>query len=393
MKLLIIGAGISGLAAARLALNRCFDVHIMESTDRIGGMMRSEIVESQAYDIGAFTFPQGNSMFDVFPELSNAMFAGNRILKLNNIVNTGYIDIFPFTLQGLFNNSSILDLARISASYMMTFGSRDADDLRSWLVSHMGSAFYDLSGLHRYIERYYGLPDNEISMKFAKGRMGYIEDFRIENTVMNWFRKFARRTGGKCMDADTHYPLLRPRSGFEELFSVIERSLGEHGCTVSKNEMITGLRKLDESYLVTTNKRIEEAFDSVLLAAPPQSIIDSVGIDRPCNAVESFSLLSMFIKGNMLIDGDILYNSSPYGNWKRMTLFNRLYNEECEVDRFTVEVVVDSSDPHINIQEAFRDFVASGERLCILDPEVRLCGAVLTENAYPKLTIAQEKDI
>ncbi|MCD6588293.1 MAG: hypothetical protein J7K88_07065, partial [Candidatus Fermentibacteraceae bacterium] len=259
--------------------------------------------------------------------------------------------------------------------------------------SQMGFSFYTKSGLKRYIERYYSLPDDEISMKFAKDRMGYITDFRAENILKHRFHRLTGRPGDSSSQTDVQYPLLRPQSGFEEMFRVIERSLSEYGCAISKNEKIVSLKKQKNSYLVTTNKRSDEAFDLVLLAAPPQSIMDSFSVSNPCNSVESFSLLSLFLKGNVMINGDIFYNSSPYGKWKRMTVFNRLYDETSEFDRFTVEFVLDSNAPQTTIQEAFKDFVASSERLFILDSSTKLCGGVYTENAYPKLTIVQEQDI
>ena len=66
-KILIIGAGIAGLAAARILIADNYDVLILEARDRIGGRTWTQNFYGVPFDIGAFIFhgTQNNPIMDL----------------------------------------------------------------------------------------------------------------------------------------------------------------------------------------------------------------------------------------------------------------------------------------------------------------------------------------
>ncbi len=66
-KILIIGAGMAGLAAARVLVDNHYDVTILEARNRIGGRTWTEDFYGAPFDIGAFIFhgTQNNPLVDL----------------------------------------------------------------------------------------------------------------------------------------------------------------------------------------------------------------------------------------------------------------------------------------------------------------------------------------
>lgn len=355
--------------------------------------MKSRTIDGQVYDIGAFVFPRRKFFSNLFPELKPVMFKMRRPIRILNQIGKDYRDVYPFSIGGLLDNLSFTDLIQITASYLKTFKPIKANSFHEWIVSQTGTAFYESSGLRRYIERFFSLPDTEISLKFTEDRMGFIRNYRLEKILKNKIHRLLSRKTREHSISDSNYPLLRPSGGFEVMFRIIEKALHHPRCRISRNEHVLKLKRLKDGYSITTNRRAGLRFDLVILAAPPQELIKSVTADLEFENVESFNLLSLFLKARITGEAEIIYNSSIAGKWKRMTIYNRLYNEIAEEDRFTVEFVIGGNGAITHTEDAFSDFVSSSEYLGLSQSEIVLCGATITQNAYPKHTIDQEAGI
>jgi len=125
-KLIVVGAGIGGLASAYYASRRGHEVTVLEASDRVGGRMISWCVEGDRVDAGAQFF---HSNFKNIRRLIRELGLGDRTIPITLTVQIARADGPPFvtkTVAGIVRNLGIqglLDLSRFVLRYVI-FGRR-----------------------------------------------------------------------------------------------------------------------------------------------------------------------------------------------------------------------------------------------------------------------------
>src|SRR5262249_60776396 len=89
--------------------------------------------------------------------------------------------------------------------------------------------------------------------------------------------------------------------------------------------------------------------------------------EDPGADVPQMSLLSLFYRSRVRIPGNVIYNFTRDGRWKRFTVFSRLYGPSVpDEDYFTVEVTgIGMMTPHVD--ELAADFEQHASSLDLFD--------------------------
>jgi len=120
---LIVGAGIAGLAAAQRLKSKGFSVIILESQDRIGGRLRTNRTLGIPFDEGASWIhgPKGNPITQLASAAgANTFLTNDESVRVYDVDGKAYTDSALESAENQFNNA--LNSVRNSGSMQQSFG-------------------------------------------------------------------------------------------------------------------------------------------------------------------------------------------------------------------------------------------------------------------------------
>ena len=376
-RVIILGGGIAGLAAADELVQRGHEVVILEGSSRLGGMHKSIDIGPYSFDIGSIFYEPGAKIFSLAPGLAEACPTTRRIQR--RILPNGTIrhypidpsDVIRWPLPALVRAVGSMILARIK-------GTR-GDTLEDVCLTRLGRVFFEETGLRNYTLHFNGVPPDRIGREFYDSRMRFVHHATSLKQVM---RSVTRALFRRRMNKTPKPPLhIRPPEGYDVLFNRIAVHLTERGVTIHKQCELRRVSGMAGAMRVEAGNEVFEA-DTVVSAMPLDSLHKAM-FDVP-TGLESLDLLSLFVSSEWLHPetGNVFFNFHPEGAWKRATIYSRLYPGTGEGrDYFTVEVTVPPGTT-ADSQAAFDAFSNHAADLGFARG-LRLEGSHLATSAYP----------
>lgn len=376
-QIVVLGGGVAGcIAAAKLAATH--HVILIEKQDKLGGLLKDVEFGKYRFDAGVYLFASDHHLFQVFP--------GTRDLCLkvvhNNQVLTpdGRIDGYPFSLRNYIRANGLSSGAIALANlFLHKIYSRRRSDFREWIQYYLGNELYERSGLRRYVERLYCLPDTEIGLEFARYRLSKIEEeCGLRANFVRMLKTYFRGTEG------TYYYscFVRPASGFPLLFNQVERQLTDAGVTILYNTGRLTVSKTSSGILVRTGNS-EYLCSRVVSTIPIPATAQAFGMedtgDFPTMTLQT---LCYELDGEPNFTSPTLYNFTLDEQWKRLTVFSRFYGKQFGKHYFSVESTTpQGSTAHIEkLRAGFERHVIQRR---IFDGRFTYLGTEETPNAYP----------
>jgi protoporphyrinogen oxidase len=371
---IILGAGISGLVAASvISTVGKNSILIIDEYSKIGGNHISIDIGNYTFDIGSYIFQDDSPLLKHFPEmLPYYVKIDPSWQRLNP---QGFVTKYPISIKDDLINAGPVEWARIGGSIIFSrlfrCKMRNARDFaRYWI----GARFLKRSGLEEYMKRFYGLPPDQIDLKFAMKRMGWISEYASLNNPM---LKIKRKTH----TGPSNQQLARPRKGFDQLYRVAVDKLARKGVRVALSANIDDIAKFEGRFVVKTDQGSFTA-ERVISTLPLHATLRACNIPLR-NELQSVSLISLFysFKGARGFTAAILYNFSYEGSWKRLTVYSDFYGRNDGREYFGVEVNADHVGGSIgHADRQFRDHVAANG---LFDGDLILEGNHTMANAYP----------
>ena len=215
-RVVILGAGPAGMAAAWQLSERGYPVTVFERDDAVGGMGRTIAVDQKyLVDFGPHTFhiretdESRQILKDIQPFFGEdplILTRGTRVLL------RGKYYVYPLELLQVLTGVSPLLSARIVFDYAMAtlkstlMPPKKEDSFEDWGVRNLGRTLYDLCfGI--YSARVWGLPTGQISSKQAQR----VAKLNLKNIVL-------RVLGIKADPATYFTKYMYPREGISVLF-------------------------------------------------------------------------------------------------------------------------------------------------------------------------------
>ena len=193
-KVLIVGAGISGIAAARFEMDKGNDVVLLDSSDRPGGLLKSDLVEGYYFDYGTHIIPQtGMPELDglLFGDLATEDYVIKKLIPAGNYFNgqlnekSCYVDTTTLP-RDLYNQGCVDALSASQDS---------ADNLRDWYNNRYGETFSE-EIFCPVIEKYIGVDASRLTPS-----VGYFFD-------MSRLLAFDQETTDILGSIDRYYAIL-----------------------------------------------------------------------------------------------------------------------------------------------------------------------------------------
>jgi protoporphyrinogen oxidase len=230
----VLGAGPAGLTAGYQLAKAGKPVIVLESTDQIGGLARTEVRDGYRFDLG------GHRFFTKVKEVDDLW---HEIMKEEFLVRPRQSRIFwndkflEYPLQGMdvIKQLGPVELSRCMASYLWAAVKPKGreDTFEQWVSNRFGKRLYN-HFFKTYTEKLWGVSTDEIRAEWAAQRIKGLSFFSAAKAAF-----FGNRGNKiKSLISEFNYPRYGPGQMWEQMAADIREQGGE----VRMNAPVTRLR-------------------------------------------------------------------------------------------------------------------------------------------------------
>lgn len=373
----VLGAGVSGLAAAYDLVQAGLSVIVIESGQSCGGMHRSQNIGNFTFDSGSVFFEDTHPFLNMFPEIASSFLPVFR--RQARITPEGSVLHYPFDFNEVMSwpLRTRLRIARDIAGQRLF--NNVPEDAEAFSCRRIGQTAYEASGLKNYISRFHQEDPSRIDVMFASRRMNFLQK---ETRLRSIARTLLRRMAGRSPLARPRRQLLvRPREGFEVMYGEIRRQLEARGVRFMLDSKVTKISRPTNRFQIETPTGVVTAAH-VVSAIPLDTLHQTVFGEG--TSLESLDLMTLFIRASDIpgFDGNVLFNFHDRGRWKRATIYSRIYGRADDSEYFAVEITRRKSDT-MDAQAAFEEFRQDVAGMGVFSDDLTLVGSDIIEDAYP----------
>jgi protoporphyrinogen oxidase len=322
----IIGAGPAGLTAANELLKWGARPLVLEVTDKVGGIARTEQHQGYRFDLG------GHRFFTKVPEIRqlwNEVLGSDfiKVPRLSRIHYRGRFFSYPIELLNALVNLGLVESACILFSYLKwkLHPYPVEETFEQWVTNRFGKRLY-LRFFKTYTEKVWGIPCSEIRADWAAQR---IKGLSLKTAVVN---ALYGRSDVKTLIKEFDYPALGPGMMWERFRELIEQQGGEVRMKTDVARIVRVGQRIDHivtrSGDETDTVRAEQFISSMPLnelvlrldPPPPVEVVDAArGL-----SYRDFLIVGLILKGERLFPDNWVYVHTPgvkvgriqnFGNW------------------------------------------------------------------------------
>jgi len=287
----IIGGGLAGLSLSYFLENSKIKAEIFEAEKRLGGLMKSEVIDG-------FTFDSGGShiIFSNNGEILREMIeiTGNVVMHLRRtyIYYDGKYVKYPFE-NGIYMlpESERFKILRDFVENLIKKERKPPENLLEWFYAVFGKEITERY-LKPYNEKLWGRDLTDISLEWVKNRIPNPPIVDILKSCVGI------PTEGYKHQLRFYYPL---KGGIETL---IRRLNDNINAKINLSQKVKRI-EIDEDRVIIKTKKVEKEYEFVISTAPLHEIAlafdDSKEIRREANKLEvnSLTVVGLGIKGEI----------------------------------------------------------------------------------------------
>jgi len=377
---IILGAGISGLVGTSVLLGQgAKRVLLVDEYDRIGGNHIDVTIGDYTFDIGSLIFQDDSPLLTHFPELLPLYV--EIVPTWGRLTPQGVVTRYPFSVKDDLVRAGPIEWTRIALSLLSArLFRRKIRNAKEFAEFWIGPRLLNRSGLYQYMTRFYGLPAENVDLRFAEKRMMWIKEHA---SLAKYLPSLPTAKVAKPNNIKNKQ-LARPRSGFAELYAAARQQLESRGVEFRLGQRIDLLHKKNGVFLLEANGATASA-RRLVSTIPLDQIQALCGHEVECN-LQTVTLISLFFSfaGDRGFEDAVLYNFSHDGWWKRLTVYSDFYGRAEGREYFAVEVNADHAGGSVEL--AAEDFQRHTTANKLFNGDLKLEGSHTISNAYPMYT-------
>ena len=218
--IVIIGAGPAGLSAALELVRRGLRPIVLEKSDRIGGLARTETYKDYYFDIGGHRFfTKIKRINALWQEMARGDFI--KVSRLSRIYYRGRFFNYPLRFFNALANLGITESLLVALSYLRAqiFRHKKEENFEQWVSNRFGRRLYR-TFFKTYTEKVWGIPCSRIRTEWAAQRIkGLSLIVAVASSLFG-----SRNT--KSLIEEFDYPLRGPGLMWQRFREVIEAGGG-----------------------------------------------------------------------------------------------------------------------------------------------------------------------
>lgn len=316
---LLIGAGPAGLTAGVELIRAGRKVIIVEATNQVGGISRTEVRDEWRFDLGGHRFFTKIKRVEDFwfSILSRDEFL--RRDRQSRIFFKGKFFDYPLKPLNALRNLGVIGTIRAIFSFLWVQMKpmKKPLNFETWVASRFGWYLYR-TFFKTYTEKVWGIPANQIQADWAAQR---IKNLSLSSAILSAF--FPQRFNGGQITTlidQFHYPKYGPGMMWERCAELIESSGSEIAfeCSIRKIELLhqsnsrfnfkvtlSDSNVIECSYIVSTM-----ALRDLLPLMHPMPPIETLGAAQQLR-YRSFVTVAFPISGTSIFPDNWIYIHSP----------------------------------------------------------------------------------
>ncbi len=393
MRVAVLGGGITGILTARTLVERGYDVHVFEASERIGGLCRSETIDGYVCDTagGHVLHARDRAVLD---DMTATLGDSVQSRRNTRIYYRGRYVKYPFE-NGLSDlpDQDNFDCIKgyIDAYVARRGGAGEPENFRDWILWRFGEG----------ISRHFMLPYNEkiwcgdltdVSSAWCSGR---VPEAPLEDVLK---ASLGMQSEGYTHQLDFHYPR---RGGFESLVHAFAAGLEDRIRTSTPvTSVVVGKVGGEQGFEVNG-----EAFDRIVNTLPLKLLFPTLSPAAPPNVTDaldrlrhlSLSVVFVALKDAELSPFSWVYVPHPeQGPMNRITYLHG-YSPENAPDggaSILAEVTSQGGDGSPDLRALEQTVVESLAGMGIVDAgSVAFVRSYFNEFAYPLYDLGSEARI
>lgn len=310
---IIIGAGPAGLAAAYELVRQGIRPLVLEQSDHLGGIARTETYRSYHFDIGGHRFFTKNEKIG---QLWKQMIGDDllKVTRISRIFYRGRFFNYPLNLVNTLSNLGLIESALIVLSYLQAKISPHPaeDNFEEWVTNRFGYRLY-CTFFQTYTEKVWGIPCQSIRADWAAQR---IKGLSLTSAVAN---ALIGDKKAKSLINEFEYPREGPGMMWQRFQQVIEAGGGE----VRFNSRVVGLigknRSINRLRYTRKNKTEEISVGHLLSSMPLTNLVGLLEPKPPEKVLEAarrltyraFLIVGLIVAKKKLFPDQWIYVHSP----------------------------------------------------------------------------------
>lgn len=286
VKVLIIGAGPAGLTAAAELAKLGLTCHIVEESDSVGGISRTEERNGWRFDIGGHRF---------FTKVARVEAFWNQVLSSDDFMNRPrmsriyykkkFFD-YPLKASNALVNLGIVESVRCVLSYVWVrlVRPKDMRTFEGWTASRFGWRLYRIF-FKTYTEKVWGVPATEIQADWAAQR---IKNLSLMSAILG--AVFPRRDKKKITSLIEEFQY--PRLGPGMLWEACAQQIVANGSRLSmQTKFVQVQRQVDGGLKAVCRdhdgQKFEIPFTHLISSMPLGNLIESVQPPAPIRVLDA----------------------------------------------------------------------------------------------------------
>ncbi len=314
----IIGAGPAGLTAAYELTSRGVQSLVLEQSNQVGGIARTELYKGYRIDIGGHRFyTKVGRVQQLWQELLGDRFIS--VPRLSRIYYRGKFFDYPLAIPNTLGNLGILPSCLIVLSYLKA-------NLNVWLrlvpdpetfedfVTHRFGKYLYKTFFKTYTEKVWGIPCHKIQADWAEQR---IQGMSLRKAVLNAL--FGSNTA-KSLIKEFQYPVLGPGLMWESF----QAAIAARGSQTHLNTGVVSLKR--DRYRILNvvveqaGKQVEIKADQFISSMPITALIQRLDPPAPPEvkaaaqslSYRAFLIVALIVDSPDLFPDNWIYVHSPH---------------------------------------------------------------------------------
>src|SRR4051794_27683731 len=219
----VLGGGPAGLTAGYLLAQQGRPVIVLEASDQVGGLAKTEVRDGYRFDLGGHRFfTKSKEVDDLWHEVMKEEFLKRP--RMSRIYWNGKFLDYPLNGTDVLKKLGPVEVMRAGLSYLWALMKPKGreDSFEEWVSNRFGKRLFQLF-FKSYTEKVWGVPTSEIRAEWAAQRIKGLSFFSAAKAA------FFGNKGNKVKSLITefHYPRFGPGQMWETMCDEIIALGGE----------------------------------------------------------------------------------------------------------------------------------------------------------------------